>query len=64
MAVFQHCEMRLECLTIPPAQSLFLTTVKYIFPSIPLQVPVLSVTITHGIYLIPEMAKKKIIFFC
>lgn len=64
MTVFQHCEMRLECLTIPPAQSSLLTSVKYIFPSVSLQAPVLSVIITHGIYLIPEMAGKKSSFFC
>lgn len=63
-AIFQRPEMRLACLTAPPAQSSLLTSVKYIFPSLSLQAPVLSVVITHGIYLIPETMEKKIVFFC
>lgn len=55
--------MRLACLTALPAQSSLLTSVKYIFPSVSLQAPVLSVVITHGIYLIPETTEKKLIFF-
>lgn len=55
--------MRLACLTALPAQSSLLTSVKYIFPSVSLQAPVLSVVITHGIYLIPETTEKNLIFF-
>lgn len=50
-------------LTTPPAQSSLLTSVKYIFPSVSLQAPVLSVVVTHGIYLIPKRHEKNHLIF-